>query len=236
MRDDRERLADIVEMGDRIADLVVRGRGPFETDTAVQDAMIRRLEGIGEAAANVSAALRKRHPEVPWRLAAAVRNHNVHDGFGLDLQQLWSTAVRDVPNVAEHVSMILGQDEPTGESKPMAPRNRQPMMDGTGIDLLAEPRRAVTMEELREHRDEILAIGERYGVSNIRVFGSVARGEADEQSDLDLLIDVAPGVGLKMVSFALGVQDLMQVFTEIVTVPGLKKRIRDRVLAEAVPL
>ena len=110
-------------------------------------------------------------------------------------------------------------------------------MDGVGIDLLAEPRRAVTMDELREHRDEILAIGERYGVSNIRVFGSVARGEADEQSDLDLLVDAASGTGLfDLAGFAIDVQDLMQVFTQIVTVPGLKQRIRDRVLAEAVVL
>ena len=109
------------------------------------------------------------------------------------------------------------------------------MSDDT--DLLAEPRRAVTMEELREHRDEILAIGERYGVSNIRVFGSVARGEADDQSDLDLLVDAAPETGLfGLAGFAIAVQDLVQVFTQVATVPGLKQRIRDRVLAEAVTL
>jgi predicted nucleotidyltransferase len=113
---------------------------------------------------------------------------------------------------------------------------RDRVMSDADIDLLAEPRRAVTLAELREHREEILAIGRRVGVSNIRVFGSVARGEADDQSDLDLLVDVAPGVGLEIVDFALGVQDLMQVFTEIVTVSGLKQRIRGRVLAEAVPL
>ena len=87
MRDDRERLADIVEMADWVADLVARGRDPFESDTVVQDAMIRRLEIIGEAAANVSAAPRNRHPEVPWRQAAAVRNRTGQGHFGLDLQQ-----------------------------------------------------------------------------------------------------------------------------------------------------
>lgn len=99
------------------------------------------------------------------------------------------------------------------------------------------PRRQVTVEELRVHHDEIALIGRRYGVSNIRVFGSVAEGEADEQSDLDLLIDVAPGHGyFDMVGFALDVEQLMGVFTQMATPNGLKKRMQARILAEAVPL
>lgn len=81
------------------------------------------------------------------------------------------------------------------------------------------------------------AIGQRYGVSNIRVFGSVARGEADEQSDLDLLIDVAPGHGyFDMAGFAMDVEQLMGVFTQVATPNGLKKRMQARILVEAVPL
>lgn len=99
------------------------------------------------------------------------------------------------------------------------------------------PRRRVTVDDLRAHRDEIIAIGQRYGVSNVRVFGSVARGEADEFSDLDLLIDVAPGHGyFDMAGFALDVEQLMMVFTQVATPNDLKKRIQARVLAEAVPL
>lgn len=98
------------------------------------------------------------------------------------------------------------------------------------------PRRRVTVDELKSRREEIIAVGQRYGVSNIRVFGSVARGEADERSDLDLLVDIAPDVGLGLVSFALDVEELLAVFTQVATVPGLKERIRDRVLAEAVQL
>ncbi len=97
------------------------------------------------------------------------------------------------------------------------------------------PRRRVTAEELCGHRDEIYEIAARYGVSNVRVFGSVARNEADERSDLDLLIDVAPGHGLlAMTGFALDVEELLRVFTQVVTVPGLEARIRDRVVAELV--
>ncbi|MDQ2707557.1 MAG: nucleotidyltransferase family protein [Actinomycetota bacterium] len=99
------------------------------------------------------------------------------------------------------------------------------------------PRRAVSLAEVRQHRTQVLAIGERFGVGNIRVFGSVARNDADIDSDLDLLIDVEPGHGyFDMTGFALEVEDLLGVFTQVATVAGLKLSIRDRVLAEAVPV
>ena len=102
---------------------------------------------------------------------------------------------------------------------------------------LDAPRRAVTLTELRAHRNEIMKLGERFGVRNIRVFGSVARGEATSESDLDLLVDVDRGHGyFDMAGFALGVEDRMGVFTQVATLNGLKLRIRDRVLREAVAL
>jgi uncharacterized protein len=106
------------------------------------------------------------------------------------------------------------------------------------VDLeLDAPRRAVTLGELRAHREEILKLGERFGVRNIRVFGSVARGEATPDSDLDLLVDVDRGHGyFDMAGFALGVEDRLGVFTQVATPRGLKLRIRDRVLHEAVAL
>jgi hypothetical protein len=55
------------------------------------------------------------------------------------------------------------------------------------------PRRAVTLDEVRAHRDAITQLGVRFGMRNIRVFGSVARGEATPDSDLDLLVDVERG-------------------------------------------
>lgn len=95
-------------------------------------------------------------------------------------------------------------------------------------------RRAVTIEEVRRHRAELAAIGERHGVENIRVFGSVAH---DESGDLDLLVDVLPGGGLHALSaFAGEVDDLLQVFTQVATVKGLRPRVHARMLAEAVPL
>lgn len=99
------------------------------------------------------------------------------------------------------------------------------------------PRRAVTLGELRSRRDEIVQLGERFGVRNIRIFGSVARGEATEDSDLDLLVDVDRGHGyFDMAGFALGVEDRLGVFTQVATPGGLKLRIRDRILCEAIAL
>lgn len=99
------------------------------------------------------------------------------------------------------------------------------------------PRRAVTLGEVRSRREAIVGLGERFGIRNIRVFGSVARGEATADSDLDLLVDVDRGHGyLDMAGFALGVEDELGVFTQVATLAGLKLRIRDRVLREAVAL
>ena len=93
------------------------------------------------------------------------------------------------------------------------------------------------MDEVRAHRDAIKRLGERFGVRNIRVFGSVARGEATPDSDLDLLVDVERGHGyFDMAGFALGVVDELGVMTQVATPRGLKLPIRDRVLREAVAL
>ncbi len=103
---------------------------------------------------------------------------------------------------------------------------------------LDTPRRAVTLGEVRAHREEIVQLAEQFGVRNIRVFGSVARGDATPDSDLDLLIDVDRGHGYcDMAGFAaLGVEDQLGVFTQVATPRGLKLRMRDRVLREAVAL
>jgi uncharacterized protein len=87
------------------------------------------------------------------------------------------------------------------------------------------------------HRNAITRLGERFGVRNIRVFGSVARGKATPDSDLDLLVDVERGHGyFDMAGFALGVEDELGVMTQVATLHGLKSRIRDRVLHKAVAL
>ncbi len=92
-------------------------------------------------------------------------------------------------------------------------------------------------EPLRQKRQEILRLCASYGARNPRVFGSVARGNADERSDIDLLVEMEPGRSL----FDLGglqyeLERLLGRPVDVVTERGLKARIRDRVLREAVPL
>jgi uncharacterized protein len=94
-----------------------------------------------------------------------------------------------------------------------------------------------TFELIRAKREEIQKIAARHGARNIRVFGSVARGDARPDSDVDLLIDVEP---VTSSWFPAGlVQDLETVLgrrVEVVTELGLNRLIRDDVLREAIPV
>lgn len=93
-------------------------------------------------------------------------------------------------------------------------------------------------ELLHDRRSQILAIAEKHGAYNVRVFGSVARGEATEESDIDFLVDYDlekitpwfPG------GLLLDLEQLLNRKVDIATVDMLKGRIRDRVLGEAVAL
>ena len=90
---------------------------------------------------------------------------------------------------------------------------------------------------LLEKRDDIQRIAVRHGARNIRVFGSVARGEARPDSDIDLLIDTAPTTSSWFpAGLILDLEDLLGRRVEVVTEKGLHPYIRDRVLREAVPL
>lgn len=92
-------------------------------------------------------------------------------------------------------------------------------------------------ELLRSKREEILRLASRHGARNVRVFGSVARGEADERSDVDLLVDLEPGRSLlDLGGLLMDLRDLLRRNVDVVTERGLKARIRSRVLQEAVPL
>lgn len=90
---------------------------------------------------------------------------------------------------------------------------------------------------LKAKREEILRIYAKYGARNVRVFGSVARGEADEESNIDFLVEMEAGRSL----FDLGglqyeLEQLLGRPVDVVTERGLKARIRERILKETVPL
>ncbi len=93
------------------------------------------------------------------------------------------------------------------------------------------------MDAVRSHRDEILEIADRRRAENLRIFGSVVRGDAREDSDLDILVDLKPHASL----FDLGglsgeLEELLGMKVDVVPARSLKHAIHERVLDEAVPL
>jgi len=90
---------------------------------------------------------------------------------------------------------------------------------------------------LREKRQEVLRVAEKHGARNVRIFGSAARGQADEQSDIDLLVKMDPGRSLlDHAALWLEIEQLLGCKVDVVSEGGLKPRIRERVLRDAVPL
>lgn len=90
---------------------------------------------------------------------------------------------------------------------------------------------------LQRHRADVVRLAAAHGVTDIRVFGSVARGEADEASDIDLLVRVAPDRSVfDLGGLLLDLQDLLGRKVDVVTERGLRPRLRERVLREAIPV
>lgn len=95
----------------------------------------------------------------------------------------------------------------------------------------------MTLEELRKtHREAILRIAAEYGVTDIRVFGSVARGQATQGSDIDLLVRLSRPLGLDFFEFEDRLEKTLGVEMDVVTEGGLHHLLKDRILADAVPL
>ena len=69
----------------------------FAQNELLQDATVRQLEIIGEAARRVSEEARKAHPEVPWHELIGMRNRLIHEYFRVDVPKVWDTALNDIP-------------------------------------------------------------------------------------------------------------------------------------------
>lgn len=111
------------------------------------------------------------------------------------------------------------------------------------IDLVARPDRRRGLPDspvgrrLRRRRREILAAAARRGASNLRVFGSVARGEDTDDSDVDVLVDLADDVGLVgLIGLERELSQLLGRKVDVVPARRLKSALAQRVLAEAVPV
>ena len=92
-------------------------------------------------------------------------------------------------------------------------------------------------ELLAQQREVILQLAERHGARNVRVFGSVARGDATSESDVDFLVDMEDGRSfLDLVGFWQDLQDLLGPQVDVISAGGISPYLRAKILAEAVPL
>ncbi len=107
MRDDSERLPDILEPIHQVERYLEKGRPEFDANELVQVWLLHHLQVIGEASRGLSRGLRSAHPEVPWPDIIGFRHLAVHEYFGIDLQEVWDTAVNDLPPLKKQVEEIL---------------------------------------------------------------------------------------------------------------------------------
>lgn len=109
MKDDRVYLGHILEAVQDIEQYASAGRNAFMADRMRQDALIRKLEVIGEAVKNLSENTKQRRPEIPWRRIAGMRDRLTHDYFGVDLALVWVAVERDLPNLKTAVEQLLAE-------------------------------------------------------------------------------------------------------------------------------
>ncbi len=104
-------------------------------------------------------------------------------------------------------------------------------------DVVAAQHVELTLTGLRSVKDELVTVAARRGATNLRVFGSVARGDARPSGDVDLLVDLEPGRSLvDLGGLLMDLSDVLGVDVDVVTEASMKPRVRERVMGEAVPL
>ena len=82
----------------------------FKNNRMLQDAVIREIEIIGEAAKNLSKEFRNKQSDIPWRQIAGMRDKLIHGYFGVDLDAIWDTATRDIPSLKGKLQEIIKKE------------------------------------------------------------------------------------------------------------------------------
>lgn len=109
-------LRHIIDAIEIIAEYVEVGKDRFMAETQSQDAIIRRLEIIGEATKRLSPELRTRYPTTDWRAAAGARDVLIHNYMGVDLDRVWSAATRRAPALKRQIEAILAEEAEEAEA------------------------------------------------------------------------------------------------------------------------
>ena len=112
MKDDRLYLHHMFERCGRIDRFIAGGRAKFMAAEELQDAVIRNIEVIGEAAKRVSPESRGRLAELDWKRICGMRDVLIHDYIGVDLEQVWSVASVRIPELRLALERFLSLDNP----------------------------------------------------------------------------------------------------------------------------
>ncbi|MFE4105110.1 HepT-like ribonuclease domain-containing protein [Almyronema epifaneia] len=107
MRDDREKLQDILDAIERIERYSVQGRKAFEQNELIQTWFTQNLQVIGEAARSLAADIRNQYPKVPWTKMIGMRNILTHNYFEFDLDIAWVVGDKELPTLKQDVESIL---------------------------------------------------------------------------------------------------------------------------------
>lgn len=94
----------------------------FAKDQKTIYAVVRAFEIIGEAAKKVPPAVQKRHPKVPWKQMAGMRDKLIHEYFGVNYEVLWKTAQDDIPPMQQLIAMVLEKEPSKPPRGPKTPK------------------------------------------------------------------------------------------------------------------
>jgi len=106
-REERLYLADIGDAIDRVLRYTHTGRDAFFADPMAQDAVVRNIEIMGEATRGVPEAIKRAHPEIPWRDISDMRNKVIHDYFRIDLAVVWDVVDKDLLPLRTQIEALL---------------------------------------------------------------------------------------------------------------------------------
>jgi len=99
VRDDRERILDMLEAIERVEKYAQRGEGAFRSDELIQVYILYYLQVLGEAAFKLASDYRSKHPHIPWSSIVGMRHVLVHSYFAVDLDLVWAVVEKELPTL-----------------------------------------------------------------------------------------------------------------------------------------